>query len=216
MRANVLAAYIVAVACVLVSRSTRAQAQAAGSETSTFEVPPSPAKAKPSLIFEVHTGFSAPLNHAALCPSEAGCVMENGGGVGSSVERRWPGGLGVMGGYDVWFLDTDSVYELGVQQLFRGGLRYSLPTNYIFHPMFEFGAGFMVYGDTFQAATAGILLQPVVGVEAELTESVGLRFGLGVRVFSHGAFRTQRDGVLRGGGGTFSESLYLELGLVFF
>jgi hypothetical protein len=210
-----LAAYIVAVTCFLVSHATPGLAQAAGPGPSGFELPPSPAKAKPQLIFEVHTGFSAPLNHDALCPSDAGCVMENGGGVGSSVERRWPGGLGVIGGYDLWFLDTDSVYELGVQQLFRGGLRYSLPTNYIFHPMFEFGAGFMVYGDTFQAATAGILLQPVVGVEAELTESVGLRFGLGVRVFSHRAFRTQRDGVLRGVSGPFSESLYVELGLTF-
>ena len=141
--------------------------------------------------------------------------MENGGGVGSSVERRWPNGLGLMAGYDLWFLDTDSVYELGVQQLFRAGLRYTLPTNYIFHPMFEFGAGLMVYGDTFQAATAGVLLQPLVGVEVELTESVGLRCGLGVRVFSHQAFRTQRDDVLRGASGTFSESLYLELGLTF-
>lgn len=213
---HVVAAYIVALTLLLIGPATHARAQGAGSGKPVFELPPSPAKAKPRLMFEVHTGFSAPLNHSALCPSNAGCVMENGGGVGSSVERRWPGGLGVMAGYDLWFLDTDSVYELGVQQLFRGGLRYTFPTNYIFHPMFEFGAGLMVYGDTFQAATAGVLLQPVAGVEVELTESVGLRCGLGVRVFSHQAFRTQRDGVLRGGSGTFSESLYLELGLTFF
>lgn len=192
-----------------------AHAQPRGADEFVFQVPPAPAKAKPQLAFEVHTGFSAPLDHSSLCPPDAGCVMNNGGGFGATVELRWPVGLGLMGGYDLWFLDTDSVYELGLQQLLRGGLRYTMPTNFIFHPLIEFGAGCMVYGDTFEVATVGVVLQPILGAEVELTEAVGLRVGLGVRVFSHRPFRTERDGVLRGDDGTFSTSFYFELGLTF-
>lgn len=180
-----------------------------------FEVPPAPAQTRPHLGFDVHTGFVAPLNHRSLCPGDAGCVMGNGGGVGGSVELRWPGGFGVMAAYDIWFLDTDSVYELGVQQILRAGLRYTMPTEIIFHPLFEVSGGAMTYGDTFRAATAGAVLQVLGGAEIELTESFGLRLGLGVRVFSHRAFRTERDGVLRGKHGAFSESFYVEVGLTF-
>lgn len=180
-----------------------------------FEVPPAPAQAKPLLTFDVHTGFSAPLNHHSLCPKDVGCVLKAGGGVGGSIERRWPSGAGVMGAYDLWFLDTDSVYELGVEQLLRGGLRYTMPTEVVFHPMFELTAGFLLYGDTFRVATAGAALQLLAGSEIELTEAVGLRVGFGLRVFSHSAFRTERDGVLRGKNGLFSESFYFEAGLTF-
>jgi hypothetical protein len=214
---GVVAAYIGAGALwVATLSSVTARADSGDTKPFVFEVPPAPAKVKARFAFEVHTGFSAPLDHSSLCPSDAvGCVMENGGGVGSSAELRWPVGLGVMGGYDLWFLDTDSVFELGVQQLLRGGLRYTVPTNYIFHPTFEFGAGLMLYGDTFYVATAGFLMQPVVGTEVELTETVALRVGFGLRVFTHTTFTTERDGVRRGDSGTFSESFYLEVGLVF-
>jgi hypothetical protein len=180
-----------------------------------FEVPPAPTKATPLLAFDVHTGFSAPLNHRSLCPPDAGCVLQSGGGVGGSIERRWPSGFGVMGAYELWFLDTDSVYELGVEQILRGGLRYTMPSENIFHAMFELTAGFLTYGDTFAVATAGVTIQALLGAEIELTDSVGLRVGLGVRVFSHSEFRTERDDVLRGNNGLFSESLYLEVGLTF-
>jgi hypothetical protein len=180
-----------------------------------FEVPPAPALATPLLAFDVHTGFSSPLNHRSLCPAGAGCVLQSGGGVGGSIERRWPSGFGVMGAYDLWFLDTDSVYELGVEQILRAGMRYTMPSEIIFHPMFELTAGFLTYGDTFRVATAGVVLQALAGSEIELTESVGLRVGFGLRVFSHSAFRTERDGVWRGKNGLFSESFYLEAGLTF-
>lgn len=180
-----------------------------------FEIPPAPEKARPRLVFDVHTGFSAPLNHHSLCPRNAGCVMQSGGGVGGSVERRWPAGIGLVGAYDLWFLDTDSVYELGVEQLLRGGVRYSMPTDIIFHPGFEITGGMMIYGDTFRAATVGALLQTFAGAEIELTPAFALRLGFGLRIFTHSAFRTERDGVRRGDHGVFSESFYLEVGLTF-
>jgi hypothetical protein len=120
-----------------------------------------------------------------------------------------------MVAYDLWFLDTDSVYELGVQQLLRAGLRYTMPTNIVFHPMFELTGGFMGYGDTFAIATVGVLAQVMAGAEVELTAAFGLRVGLGVRAFSHTEFRTERDGVQRGTGVPFSESFFFEVALTF-
>ena len=100
-------------ACLGLLSATTAHAQAGGS-TDEFEIPPAPGDAPPRLAFDVHTGFSAPLRNSSLCPKDVGCVLQSGGGVGGSAERRWPSGIGLMLAYDLWFLDTDSVYELGV------------------------------------------------------------------------------------------------------
>jgi hypothetical protein len=182
-------------------------------EQTTFTIPPPPARAAPQLAIEVHTGLTLPLGNEGLCPPRAGCVLEGGGGVGVSLERRRPSGFGVLVAYDAWFLDSDSVYELAVQQQLRTGMRYTAPSEYVFHPIFELSLGAMVFGDIFQAATVGFVAQAFSGIETELTESFGVRFGIGVRGFSHGAFRTERDGVLRGKGDRFSEAFFLEAGL---
>jgi hypothetical protein len=178
-----------------------------------FVIPPAPSETAPRPSLEVHTDIAGTLNHHSLCPSGHGCVMRGGGGIGATVERRWPRGLGVFAGYDAWFLDSDSVYELGVQQALRGGARYTLPNDVVLHPVFELSLGVMGFGDTFRVATVGALIQPFAGAELELSETFGLRFGVGLRAFSHTEFRTQRDAVLRGSNGLFSESVYLEIGL---
>jgi hypothetical protein len=90
-----------------------------------------------------------------------------------------------------------------------------MPTSVVFHPVFELSAGGMIYGDTFRAATVGAAMEALVGSEFELSAAFGLRVGLGVRLFSHSAFRTERDGVLRGKEGRFSESIFLQVGLTF-
>lgn len=179
----------------------------------TLAIPPSPSRVAPRLALEVHTGLTLPLDNAALCPEGAGCVLEGGGGVGVSIERRWPSGFGGLLAYDAWFLDSDSVFELAVQQQLRGGIRYTMPTDYVFHPIFELSIGMMGLGDIFRLSTGGLLMQAFSGVETELTESVGVRMGMGLRAFSHSAFRTARDGVQRGEGGRFSEAFFFEVGL---
>jgi hypothetical protein len=176
-------------------------------------IPPPPSRAAPRYALEVHTGLALPLDNDSLCPSGAGCVLEAGGGIGVSLERRWPSGFGALAAYDVWFLDSDSVYELAVQQLLRGGMRYTMPTDFVFHPIFELSLGFMGLGDIFRIATGGLLLQAFSGVETELTESFGVRMGMGLRAFSHSSFRTERDGVRRGDGIRFSEAFFVEVGL---
>jgi hypothetical protein len=180
----------------------------------SFVIPPPPMQVAPRLALEVHTGLTLPLDNDALCPPDVGCVLQSGGGIGVSAERRWPTGFGGLLAYDVWFLDSDSVYELAVQQLLRAGVRYTMPTDFVFHPIFELSLGAMGLGDIFRVATAGVLIQTFSGVETELTESVGVRVGMGLRAFSHSPFRTERDGVRRGGGAVhFSETFFIEVGL---
>lgn len=178
-------------------------------------VPPPPKLAPPRLTLGLHTGISAPLNHESLCPAGLGCVLRTGGGVGGSLEQRWPSGFGVAVAYELFFFDTDSVYELGVQQILHAGLRYTMPTDVIFHPMFAITGGAHVYGDTFAVATGGVLCQIMAGADIELTATFALQIGVGLRIFSHRAFRTRRDDVLRGDGGKFSESFLFEVGLLF-
>jgi hypothetical protein len=160
----------------------------------------------------VHTGLTMPLDNTAVCPQGHGCVLQPGGGFGLSGERRYPSGFGVLVAYDAWFLDSDSVYELAVQQLLRAGLRYTMPTDYVFHPIFELSLGVAGLGDTFRVATVGVVGQAFAGAELELTETFGVRGGFGMRAFSHSPFQTERDGVHRGDGGVFSEALFIEIG----
>lgn len=178
-----------------------------------FVIPVAPEQAQPRWVFELHTGFSFPLETDALCPVGRGCVLRGGGGIGTSVERRSPNGFGWMIGYSAWFLDSDSVFELAVQQILRSGLRYTMPTDTVLHPVFELSLGIMGYGDTFQVDTIGALVQAFGGAEIELNESFGLLVGIALRAFTHTEFRTERDGVLRGSSGVFSETAVLQIGL---
>ena len=178
-----------------------------------FEVPPAPVDAAPRHVLDLHSGFSTALQNDSLCPKGSGCVFQSGGGIGASLERRWPQGFGYFAGYDLWFLDSDSVYELGVQQVLRGGARYTMPTDILLHPVFELSAGGMGYGDTFRIATFGAVLQAFAGFEVEISETYGLLSGFGLRAFSQRPFITERDSVRRGNRGLFTESLFFQVGL---
>lgn len=193
-----------------VGRLPRVRTERVGLES--LSIPPPPSLAAPRLALEVHTGLALPLDIRSLCPEGHGCVVQPGGGFGLSLERRYPSGFGGLLAYDAWFLDSDSVYELAVQQLFRAGVRYTMPTDYVFHPIFELSLGATGLGDTFRIATAGLVVQGFAGAELELTETFGVRGGFGLRAFSHSPFQTERDDVRRGEDGVFSEAMFIEVG----
>jgi hypothetical protein len=178
-------------------------------------LPPADTLFPERFVGEVHVGFAAPLENGSVCPSVGGCVLQSGGGVGGSFERRRPSGFGWLAGYDLVFLGSDAVYELGVQQLVRLGARYTAPTDIIFHPTFDLSAGAHVYGDTFHVATFGALLQVFSGAEIELSETYAVRGGFGLRILTQSAFRTERDGIRRARTERPSEMLFAEVALVF-
>jgi hypothetical protein len=211
-----LGLFVARAALCLLSTSAVARAEAGdpkGSAPAPFEIPPAPSRAEPRFALEVHASFAGPLDNRSLCPRGVGCVLQSGGGIGFSLERRRPTGFGVFGAYDVWFLDSDSVYELGVQQVFRAGVRYTMPTEIVFHPVFDVSLGVMGYGDTFRVATVGALADVFAGGEIELSETFGLRIGMGLRFFSHSSFRSERDSILRGHDGVFAEYIQGQIGL---
>jgi hypothetical protein len=176
-------------------------------------IPPAPSEAPPRYALDIHFAYSGVLDNAALCPEGSGCVLQGGGGLGATLEKRWPSGFGAFGGYDAWFLDSDSVFELGVQQVLRGGVRFTMPTDIIVHPIFELSFGGMGYGDTFGIATVGLLVQAFSGVEIEMTEHFGVLVGVGMRAFTHTRFRTSRDRVERAVKGLATQTMFLQVGL---
>jgi hypothetical protein len=143
-------------------------------------------------------------------------VYAGGGGVGASAEKRWPIGLGVFAAYDAWFIDSSSVYELGVQQTLRGGGRFTLQNPQLAHPVFELSVGVTSLGDTFLADSFGVVLQALVALEVELSHQFGLMGGIGLRAFSSSQFRTERDDVVRGGGLRLNEVLFLQMALTIY
>lgn len=178
-----------------------------------FRVPPNPRELPPRWALEVHIDGIFAADTDSLCPPQVRCVYAGGGGVGASAELRWPVGLGVFANYDAWFLDSGSVFELGVQQGLSLGGRYTAANSSMVHPVIDASVGFMVYGDTFRAETVGLLLSGKVGVQFELSQYFGIFGGVGVRAFTHSRFTTERDNVQRGRGELFSQALFLQLAL---
>lgn len=213
--------------CVLVSAllanvtvysPVRAQAQQAPAAEGTSKKrrllpPPVPSEIPPRLGVEVHINAAGPVSNDSLCPEGASCVFGGGGGIGATVERRQPSGLGWFGGYDAWFLDSASVFELGVQQSIRLGVRFTMPNEVLVHPVMEFAIGAMGLGDTFRLSTVGALAQAMVGAELELNEHYSLVVGFLLRAFTATAFQSDRDEVRRANTGLISQAMAFQFGL---
>ncbi|MCC6875476.1 MAG: hypothetical protein IT378_14305, partial [Sandaracinaceae bacterium] len=155
--------------------------------------PPAPEAREPELLIGVHLGFVAPVVRSDICPGDTPCVLGGGAVVGAEVERRWAFGLGVLVGYDLWFVEAGGVFELGVVQLVRAGARYTFDTGTLVHPSVQIGAGALVFGDTFLISTVGGEVELGAGCEIELTDSVGLSLGARGWIFTTSPFTTGRD-----------------------
>lgn len=191
----------------------RAQEDASGNPSPRFEPPPAPDSLDPVLGGEVHIIAVAPIARAPLCPDDAACVFSGGGGVGLSLERRWPHGLSIMLGYEAWFLDSNNVYELAVLQGVRAMVRYLFFDRAAVHPFGAVGIGALIFGDTLTIAAIGGALDVGVGLEIELTETFSLVLMIPVRFFITSSFVTPRDSTPRAEEGGINSALSLHLGL---
>lgn len=180
-----------------------------------FELPRAPEELDPLLAVEVHVAAVVPVTRKPLCPpEEERCVFRGGGGIGGSIERRWPLGLALGLGYDAWFLDSDNVYELGVMQMLSARLRYYFLRGSILHPFVAGGAGALIFGDTLRIATVGIAVEAVVGAEIELTETIALAAAVPWRFFTTSPFQTTRDRAERAREPGVNVALSFSVGLV--
>lgn len=176
--------------------------------------PPQPIdELPPALNYEVHLGLMLPIEVSDVCPAEADCILDGGGGVGVFLAQRWPAGLAIGLDYQAWFVDSSSVFELGVLQSLHAYSRfYFMPTN-VAHPFVGVGVGGMLFGDTLNISTIGLSAEALAGVELELTESIGLVFSVPVRMLRMGRFVSPRDRVARGEDGSPSWLWGLRLAL---
>lgn len=158
-----------------------------------FELPRPPADLDAVLAVEVHVSAVWPVLREPLCPPEPDCVFGGGGGVGGSLERRWPTGMSLGLAYDAWFLDSNNIYELAVMQMLSARVRYYFMQDTALHPHVGAGAGALIFGDTLEIATVGFAIELSVGVEWEVTETISVSVAMPWRAFTTSSFQTTRD-----------------------
>lgn len=161
------------------------------------------------LGFEVHMGAMFPWRNRPLCPEGAACVFNGGGGIGGTLEKRWPAGMAIGFGYDAWFPNTKGIYDLGVMHGMRAQIRYLSARRSLVHPYIGGGVGANIFGDAVRVATVGWSLDVLLGLEVELSEVLGLQIGFPVRIFANDAFNTDRDRVERPSGINVAQSIHL-------
>lgn len=175
--------------------------------------PPAPEAREPELLAQVHLGTVIPLERTDICPGDSLCVLGAGGTTGVEIERRWPFGLGILVAYDLWFVDSGGVFELGVVQIIRAALRYAFADELSIHPAIHLGAGALVFGDTILVSTVGGAVEAGASAEIELTESVAVTFAAEAWFFTTSPFTTDRDRTMRSEGLGINVALQLNVGL---
>lgn len=176
-----------------VPRQVRAEDDAshANDDTSAFHIPVPPSVSPAWWELEVGASAVQPFANASLCPAGRDCVANAGVSLGARVFRRTPDGFGVGAAYDLWALDSDSIYEIGLVHTLRFGFRYVLDATSRVQPWVGAMVGFLALGDASSVATIGGLLSGVVGVHVELTSDVALVGALDAWLLSTGPFRTR-------------------------
>ena len=172
-------------------------APASGAAQTESDLVPDPATLGPYRALEFYTSLVFPLERTQLCPPTSECIFGGGGAVGARVEWRWPRGLALGLGYDLWLLDGNGVYEITTVQTLQGGVRYYGLRDQLVHPYVAVDVGVLLLGDAFRRNTVGASLEGAVGIELEITSTLAFTSRLAFRGFSTGPFRSRSDGVAR-------------------
>lgn len=175
---------------------------------------PDPDRSVPVLVGEIDAVLVIPAETSGVCPEPHLCVAGVGLGVSALFERRLPRSLGIGLGYDLWLLDGSSVWQTPTVQAFTLGLRYWFRHGEQLHPVIGAAAGFMLFGDTFEVATWGGLVDIEAGLEVELSTQVAFALTALARIYSLDGFVSEPDGVSRSAGGDVDLMIGLAIGLV--
>lgn len=209
---------ILGVTLMLVLDASAAPASADGP---ALDLAPRLMPSRPSVFgAELHLAAVVPFVDV-LCPDEgasgaaSACLLNEGIGVGGTVERRWQFGGALLLGYDLSFLSGSGVYEVGVLQSLRVGAKWVAPLDTALKPYIEVAVGALLFGDSFTIATAGGCLQFGAGGELEFAENLSLVVGIVFRGFSTGSFITPNDMVSRGNDPGANLALMLQVGVLY-
>lgn len=184
------------------------------SNASDLAAPPAPDSLEPTLAAGVSSRVIVPMSDNALCPAESECVLGQGFSVGLSLERRWPSGPSIGFRYDAWFMDSSTVYELGVLQALQAFGRFAFTGDDAMRPYIFGGLGGIAFGDSFSVATVGLIGEIGLGAELELGPTTSLTCSVPVSFIVASAFETSVDEVRRGGQGV-DVVIALQLGVRF-
>jgi hypothetical protein len=179
-----------------------------------LEPPPLPSQRPSVLGWELHALMVLPLADA-LCPAGEACLLNEGVGLGGSVERRWPFGGALVLGYDLALLEGGGIFEVGTLQVLRAGVKWVIPIDRATKPYLGVDVGAVLFGDSFDVATAGGTVQLDAGAEVELTHRYALTLGLVFRAITTGGFVSLGDSVARGRDPSASLALVVQVGLAF-
>ncbi len=179
-----------------------------------FEEPPAPDEVAPRRAGELMVDAFIPVRRTALCPLDAQCIFGGGGGIGATLEWRFPKGLATGFGYDVSFLDGSGVWELSTFQMLRGTLRWYGLRERLIHPYAGIDAGIVFLGDTFAVDAVGGGLDLFAGAEVEITAGLSFTGALTVRAFMTNRFTTEADGQDRAVDPDLNVAIMLRFGLV--
>jgi len=179
-----------------------------------FSPPPPPNELRPSLAGEVHLGLVSPVRSGSMCPPRADCIFNGGGGIGGTLEWRYPQGLSVGLGYEGIFLAGHGVYELTVIQVLRATGGYRLLPQRRAHPYLTVGVGAYMIGNSFHYGAMGVSVDGAAGIELEVSHALATRLGLGLWMGTNGAFVSANDGVRRSGSPDVAMAITLQLGIV--
>lgn len=162
----------------------------------SFEVPPPPEASAAWWELELGALAVVPIERSAICPANRDCVMNAGIGLGTRVTYRTPDGLGWGLAYDLWVLDSASLYEVALLHSLRGHLRYVVDPSSRLQPWIGAGVGVLLFGDASSVATGGALVSAGGGAHFELTSEFALVASAEAWILGTAPFDT-RDGTRR-------------------
>ena len=122
--------------------------------------------------------------------------MNAGIGLGTRLTHRTPDGLGWGLAYDLWVLDSASLYEVALLHSLRGHVRYVIDATARLQPWVGAGVGVLLFGDASSVATGGGLVSAGGGAHLELTSEFALVASAELWLFGTAPFST-RDGTQR-------------------
>jgi hypothetical protein len=207
--ARLVTAIAIAVFATTNAAIVRAQGGVAEeTEATGLALPPPPDRGPSWWELEVGALAVVPIERSAICPANRDCVMNAGVGLGTRLTHRSPDGVGWGLAYDLWVLDSASLYEVALLHSLRGHVRYVLDASSRVQPWIGGSVGLLLFGDASSVATGGGVVSGGAGVHVELTTEFSIFASAEAWLFATAPFGT-RDGTTRAD--PFGVNLVLEV-----
>lgn len=173
------------------------QIDSAPTTQTVLQPPPSPGELEPTIAAGVSTRILSPIANDSLCPADTECLLGQGVGFGISLERQWASGPAIGFRYDAWFVDTATIYELGVLQALQAYTRYVFSGSDALQPYLFAGIGGVLFGDSFGVSTVGLIGELGPGAELEISPTTSITCSVPLSLLVASEFQTSADDIVR-------------------